>query len=217
MRLFDGTIFPSLFLVICIDLSSALYFHIKDTDSKCFLEEIPEDTLVAGKYKVALLQKQEFVQSNAIGIHVTVQDPESNILMSRVYAAEGRFTFTSQMPGDHKICLSSNSSSWSTKKEILRVSLELAVGDHALNYKEIATKEKLNDIQLRVRQLLDQVSMLSKDQDFQRVREEYFRRLSESIYNRVTWWSIAQILLLIFTGIFQMRNLRSFFLAKKLV
>ncbi|KAL7060602.1 hypothetical protein AAHC03_010061 [Spirometra sp. Aus1] len=216
MHLSDGTVLLSFLLVICIDLSSAFYFHIKDTDVKCFVEEIPEDTLVAGKYKVALLQQEEFVHNSAIGIHVTVYDPESNVMMSRMYASEGRFTFTSQIPGDHKICLSSNSSSW-VGKQILRVSLELAVGDHALNYKEIATREKLNDIQLRVRQLLDQVSMLSKDQDFQRVREEYFRRLSESIYNRVTWWSIAQILLLIFTGIFQMRNLRSFFLAKKLV
>ncbi|VDN09959.1 unnamed protein product [Dibothriocephalus latus] len=216
MRLFDRTTVLGLLFVICIDFCSAFYFHIKDTDVKCFLEEIPEDTLVAGKYKVALLQDKEFVPSHVIGIHVTVYDPESNIMLSRVYASEGRFTFTSQIAGDHKICLSSNSSSW-VGKQILRVSLELAVGDHALNYKEIATKEKLNDIQLRVRQLLDQVTMLSKDQDFQRVREEYFRRLSESIYNRVTWWSIAQILLLIFTGIFQMRNLRSFFLAKKLV
>lgn len=87
-----------------------------------------------------------------------------------MYASEGRFVVTSQTAGDYRICLSSNSTAW-IKKHILRVSLDIAVGDHALNYKEIASKEKLNDIQLRVRQLLDQVAMLAKDQDFQRVSE----------------------------------------------
>ena len=30
----------------------------------------------------------------------------------QIYAASGRFTFTSHMPGEHVICLVGNSSSW---------------------------------------------------------------------------------------------------------
>uniref|UniRef100_A0A5K3F2L2 GOLD domain-containing protein n=1 Tax=Mesocestoides corti TaxID=53468 RepID=A0A5K3F2L2_MESCO len=194
---------------------SGIYFHIKEGTVKCFLEEVPEDTLIAGSYKIAVLQDKQFVQSSEHGIHVEIKDPDGKVILSRMYSSEGRFVITSQTAGEHSICLSSSASSWS--KNLLRVALDIAVGDHAVNYKEIASKEKLNDIELRIRQLLDQVAMLSKDQDFQRAREEYFRRLSESINNRVTWWSFAQVLLLVFTGFFQMRNLRSFFLAKKLV
>ena len=45
-------------------------------------------------------------------------------------------------------------------------------------------------------------------------REERFRLISESTNQRVLWWSIAQTVILILTGIWQMRHLKSFFEAK---
>ena len=48
-----------LFLGICLFLYvvqvQSLYFHIKETERKCFIEEVPDETLVVGKYKVHLL------------------------------------------------------------------------------------------------------------------------------------------------------------------
>ncbi|EUB59468.1 Transmembrane emp24 domain-containing protein 4 [Echinococcus granulosus] len=210
-------LFVLVFLVSFLFPSStfAIYFHIKEGTSKCFIEEVPEDTPIAGTYSIAVLQDEKFVRSPKHGVHVEIKDPEGNVVLSRMYSQEGRFIITSQTAGEYSICLSSSSSDWT--KSLLRVTLDIAVGDHALNFKEIASKEELNEIELHIRQLLEQVATLAKDQDFQRAREEYFRRLSESINNRVTWWSVAQVLLLFLTGFFQMRNLRSFFLAKKLV
>jgi len=48
-------------------------------------------------------------------------------------------------------------------------------------------------------------------------REERFRQTSESTNQRVLWWSIAQTGILLVTGFWQMRHLKSFFEAKKLV
>lgn len=48
-------------------------------------------------------------------------------------------------------------------------------------------------------------------------REERFRQTSESTNQRVLWWSIVQTLILVAIGIWQMRHLKSFFEAKKLV
>jgi len=48
-------------------------------------------------------------------------------------------------------------------------------------------------------------------------REDRFRTTSESTNQRVLWWAIAQTLLLVIVGFWQMRHLRSFFEAKKLV
>ncbi len=138
-----------------------------------------------------------------------------------------------------------------------RVHLDIQVGEHTNNYPEIAAKDKLTELQLRVRQLLDQVEQIQKEQNYQRVsewiqvlddginpiftmysyclcnltplkttlfssvfsqyREERFRMTSESTNQRVLWWSIAQTLILIVTGIWQMKHLKSFFEAKKLV
>jgi len=68
-----------------------------------------------------------------------------------------------------------------------------------------------------VDQLLDQVEQITKEQNYQRYREERFRHTSESTNSRVLWWSLAQTVVLVCMGFWQMRHLKSFFEAKKLV
>nr|BAG57455.1 unnamed protein product [Homo sapiens] len=194
-----------LLLALCATGAQGLYFHIGETEKRCFIEEIPDETMVIGNYRT-------------LGMHVEVKDPDGKVVLSRQYGSEGRFTFTSHTPGDHQICLHSNS----TRMALfaggkLRVHLDIQVGEHANNYPEIAAKDKLTELQLRARQLLDQVEQIQKEQDYQRYREERFRLTSESTNQRVLWWSIAQTVILILTGIWQMRHLKSFFEAKKLV
>lgn len=48
-------------------------------------------------------------------------------------------------------------------------------------------------------------------------REAEFRDQSESTNSRVVWWTIAQIVVLGVTCLWQMRHLKGFFEAKKLV
>lgn len=48
-------------------------------------------------------------------------------------------------------------------------------------------------------------------------REERFRTTSESTNSRVLWWSLAQTCVLLAMGYWQLRHLKSFFEAKKLV
>jgi len=50
-----------------------------------------------------------------------------------------------------------------------RVHFSIQVGEMANDYQEIAAKDKLSELQLRVRQLLDQVDQISKEQTYQRV------------------------------------------------
>ena len=39
--------------VFCvIPFTTGLYFHIGETERKCFIEEIPDETMVTGNYKV---------------------------------------------------------------------------------------------------------------------------------------------------------------------
>lgn len=36
---------------LAVNFTSALYFHISETERKCFIEEIPDDTTVLGMYR----------------------------------------------------------------------------------------------------------------------------------------------------------------------
>ncbi|CAH1782702.1 unnamed protein product [Owenia fusiformis] len=204
--------------ILLIPVISGLYFHIGETEKKCFIEEIPDETMVVGNYRVLDYDQDanDFLARSDAGVLIEVTDPTQNIVLARTYAAEGRFTFTSHTAGEHIICLHSNSSAWFGGGQ-LRVHLDIQVGEHANDYKEIAQKDKLTELQLRVRQLLDQVEQITKEQNYQRYREERFRQTSESTNQRVLWWSIGQTSILLVTGFWQMRHLKSFFEAKKLV
>ncbi|XP_039262460.1 transmembrane emp24 domain-containing protein 4-like [Styela clava] len=199
----------------------ALYFHVGEKEKKCFIEELPEDTMVTGKYKSQLWDKrtEKFLDSTpGMGMHVEVKDPMNKVLLSKSYGSEGAFTFTSHTPGEHQICIHSNSTKWALfAGGKLRVHLDILVGEHTNDYSEIAAKDKLTELQLRVRQLLDQVQQIQKEQDYQRYREERFRITSETTNSRVLWWSIAQTAVLVIAGMWQMRHLKGFFEAKKLV
>lgn len=202
--------------VLC---TNALYFHIGETERKCFIEEIPDLTVVTGKYKLQLYDPKTggFMDSSpGLGMHVEVHDPDEKLILSRMYSSEGRFTFTSHTPGEHVVCLYSNTTKWFSGSQ-LRVHFDILVGEHAIDYVNVAKAEKLTELQLRVRQLLDQVEQITKEQNYQRYREERFRMTSESTNGRVLWWSIGQLAILVAMGFWQMRHLKSFFEAKKLV
>ena len=71
--------------------------------------------LELGNYKLQLYDPRTngFAPSSPeIGMHVEIRDPEDKIILSKVYSSEGRWTFTSHTPGEHVICLYTNSSKW---------------------------------------------------------------------------------------------------------
>lgn len=213
----------SIVCFICIlhlaKISESLYFHISETERKCFIEEIPDETTVLVHYKVELFDPRTngFMRSQpGIGMHVEVKDPEDKVILSRVYSAEGRLSFTSHIPGEHVLCLYSNSSKWVGGTQ-LRVHFDIQVGEQTIDYAQVAQQEKLPELHLRIRQLLGQLDQIMKEQNYQRYREERFRATSESTNQRVFWWSISQVVVLVCLGFWQMKHLKSFFEAKKLV
>ena len=137
--------------------------------------KIEINELITGNYKVQLYDPRTngfAPQSQGIGMHVEVRDPEDKIILSKVYSSEGKWTFTSHTPGEHVICLYTNSTKWFSGTQ-LRVHLDIQVGEHAINYADVAQKEKLSELQLRVRQLLDQVEQITKEQNYQRVSQTF--------------------------------------------
>jgi len=209
----------ALFTIFLPLMCHGLYFHISETERKCFIEELPDETMVKGNYKTMMQSKQsdQFLPpSQGIGMHVDVRDPNDRMVLSRTYSAQGQFTFISHTPGEHSICLMSNTSKWFGGAK-MRVYLDLQVGEHANNYQEIASKDKLTELQLRLRQLNDQVVQIQKEQNYQRQREKRFRDTSESTSQRVLVWAIFQLVILVGLGFWQVQHLKKFFIAKKLV
>ncbi|XP_040478507.1 transmembrane emp24 domain-containing protein 9-like isoform X2 [Ursus maritimus] len=187
----------------------AFYLEVRELEEKCFIQEIPDGTVVIGNYKTELYDPaMEKYQPSPqwINLFVFVKDPENKNLLARQYGPQGSFTFTSQSPGEHQICLHLESIRFALFYDgKLAIHLDMQLGEHTNDYAEFAAKDKLTQLHLRLQQLVEQW------------REERFRQTSESTNQRVLWWSILQTLILVATGVWQMQHLKSFFKAKKLV
>ncbi|NXG15148.1 TMD11 protein, partial [Grallaria varia] len=196
-------------------------FHIGEREEKCIIEDLPSDTLVVGNYKVQRwdIHKHDFLESApGLGMFVTVSTPSGEVLLSKLYGSQGTFSFTSYFSGEHIICFQSNSTRLlAIAGSKLRIHLDIRVGEHFFDESAVQAKEKVDEVHVRLEHLIEQIHHVSKEQDYEREREEKFRKTSEETNSNILWWAIAQTLILIFVGIWQIKSLRDFFIAKKLV
>lgn len=221
MRLSHSLLLLS-FLCLLVLPIHGLYFYVVEGSRKCFIEEVPEDVLVLGRYtspdhaKLNLTPQGTIDTVNQAAIKATVTDPRNEQLLVHELAAEGKFGFTSVVGGEHLICLATTTSSWYGQARSFKVVLQLDIGQDAQDYSEIAKQEHLSAIEVEVRKLNDKIRAIRGEQDYQRAREERFRDTSESTNSRVLWWSVGQSIVLIVAGVYQLMNLKVFFKSKKL-
>ena len=68
--------FALFFLCTYLSLCSCSYFLLRENTPRCFLEEIPVDTLVTIRFKISS-------PSEDMAIEVTVKDPNDGIMMEK--------------------------------------------------------------------------------------------------------------------------------------
>ncbi|KAM0754607.1 hypothetical protein T439DRAFT_296954 [Meredithblackwellia eburnea MCA 4105] len=198
-------------------LSSALYFYLEAGANKCFLEELPKDTIVVGHYKAEEWQEstKSYIINDQLGIQIVVQEVESgDKVVNTRGLPKGKFTFTSHEAGDHTICLRSNyTGGWFSTPQV-RMHLDIAVGEAKVD--EEGEREHVKDLSAKVRELNNRLADIRREQRFQREREAEFRILSEKTNARAVYWSLLQIVVLLGTCAWQLRHLKGFFESKKL-
>ncbi|XP_044061962.1 transmembrane emp24 domain-containing protein 9-like [Siniperca chuatsi] len=201
VRRMKSCVLTVLLLEVFSSVVSSLYFHIGETETKCFIEEMPDETMIIANFWSQLRDNQRDEHLPAppdLGISVVVKDPDDKLVLSQRYGSEGRFKFTSPKPGRYQICLQSSSSQRPLSAGgMLTVHLDIRVGERTKNYTEIAAKEQLSELQLRVRQLAEQVQEIQRQQDYQRFREKHFREVSHNTNMWIFWWPVVRSLYVI--------------------
>ncbi|KND03655.1 uncharacterized protein SPPG_01126 [Spizellomyces punctatus DAOM BR117] len=209
-------------LVIGFTLSNvnALYFYLEGSAKKCFIEELPADTTVVGNYKSELFSESSnsYSADHENKIQISVEHLESrHVIVNQKGDPKGRFTFSTADAGEYAICFSTTSNGWFSDSSKTKLHLDLLFGDATHDNLPDAKKEALSDLALRVRELNVKVASIRREQQYQKEREVEFRNTSERANSHVRNWTLAQLLVLGVTCLWQIRHLKNFFVAKKLV
>ncbi|XP_010639970.1 transmembrane emp24 domain-containing protein 11 [Fukomys damarensis] len=213
----------TLILLFCFNfsLSASFYFHSEEREEKCIIQDVPSETLITGTFKIQQwdIDRHDFLEAApGLGMFVTITSYNEEVLFSKLFDSQGTFYFTSHSPGEHIICLESNSTRlMSFGGSRLRIHLDIRVGEHDLDVTIAQAKDKVNEVTFKLEHLIEQIEQILKEQNYQRDREENFRMTSEDTNSNVLWWALAQTLIFISVGIFQIKYLKDFFIAKKLV
>ncbi|XP_038142604.1 transmembrane emp24 domain-containing protein 11 [Cyprinodon tularosa] len=207
------------FLLQCyLMLAAGMYFYLGEKEQKCIIEEIPEDTLVSGNFFLEPLDVRSFSHSPHLGVTITVRDPSYELQMSKRYGAFGKFTFTAHASGQHYLCFQTNSTRFSVfAAERLKLHLDVQMGEHSIDPNVDRTKDNLQTLESNLQHLISQMTYITSQQEYNREKEELFREISEETNSKVSWWAVIQTFILLSVGFWQMKRLKDFFIAKKLV
>jgi len=207
----------ALLLLPLLSAANALHFYFESDEKRCFLEELPSDTVVEGYYRAFLWSDTDnaWKHEEAMGIHVEVEELATNhIVVNTRGPPDGRFTFTSHDPGDHSICIHTNVTGGWLSKQHIKFYLDINVGsakrDVSSDISHVAT------LASKLHALNEKVADIQREQRYMREVEATFRNASELTNSRAVWWSIVQIGVLIAAGVWQMRYLKVYFEDKKL-
>ncbi|KAF5331478.1 hypothetical protein D9758_015499 [Tetrapyrgos nigripes] len=179
--------------------ANALHFYLDANEKRCFIEELPTDTVVEGHYRALEWSeaRQEYAVDDNLGIHVEVEEVYSGETVTKTKGpSEGRFTFTSHESGDHSICLSTNYTSWFSSTHI-RLYLDIVVGSARVDSEHDRTH--VSELSGKIRDLNQKLEDIRREQQYQREREADYRDLSEATNAKAVWYSIAQIVVLVAT------------------
>ncbi|CAX45375.1 ensosomal (Golgi, ER,...) cargo receptor, putative [Candida dubliniensis CD36] len=206
-------------LAMLLQLSNALHFYVKTGETKCFYEELPENTLVVGK--IDAYEKQdhsnEYFKNPNLKVQITVEETFDNNhkVANQKSAPDGDFAFTSLDSGEHRFCLTPVYSD-KTNNKVHRIFFDVAQGS-ANEYVDSKSTRMVDDLAVKVNQLYDKLDKIHWEQEHMREREAIFRDQSESTNSRVVKWSIVQLVVLVGTCVYQLRHLKSFFVKQKIV
>jgi hypothetical protein len=122
--------------------------------------DIPEKTVVVGDYNLMDRPPKDAPDK---GVKLYVQEPNSSMVLERLVLGEGRFSFTSQVPGAHRVCVFAPSTGWFSTEGRVRFDLGIDQTHDELDHTDLASVEQLNSLQLLSHNVIERLKEIAKD------------------------------------------------------
>lgn len=192
---------------------SGIHFYLSEGSEKCFILDLPASTVVVGNYNLLDVPPAENPDQ---GVNLRVLDDKYTQILTRLVRGSGKFSFTSQTFGKHRVCVAATSTSWFGTPRKLRFELKMDNSRDEINHEHLASKEQLGHLEEIVNNLNERLGEVIKQQEYSREKEAMFKDESEDINSRIMFFTIFQTIIILVSGFWQIWSLRRFFLSRKI-
>ncbi|KAF2773767.1 hypothetical protein EJ03DRAFT_263913 [Teratosphaeria nubilosa] len=208
-----------LLLAFLLPLVSALKFdiqahagHESASQERCIRNFVAKDQLVV----VTATVSGNKGDGQTLNMHI--HDAVGNhYARPRDVVGEARYAFTSHADGPFDVCFENILSGASTHAPKRSVELDIDIGADAKDWSAIQAGEKLKPVEAELRRLSESAKEIVEEMEFLRSREMRLRDTNESTNERVKWFAIGTMGMLVALGVWQVVYLRAYFRSKHLI
>ncbi|KAJ5071122.1 transmembrane emp24 domain-containing protein [Anaeramoeba ignava] len=198
----------SLIILLYLTLVQGYIFELENSGKKCFLEDLPPNTLVKGSYQ----NYQPF-----FAIEFAIFDPKNQLMYQKGSITSGKFSFSSETPGLYRFCFTSQNYKKTFGSSTARINFIYSYGKFSVDYDYLSKEDNFNPIEAEFRRMSDLISDISSTMSYMKEREETMRDTNESTNSRVLWFSLLSIFILISVSLWQIVYLNQYLRKKKII
>ena len=189
-------------ILLIIEIAHLMNFKwtLGPVERFCFEDNLPQKTLVN-----ALLEANK---NYSVGVQVI--SPDGSDLYRDVTSAVFHFSFATIASGNHKFCLHN------FDNENKTVKIKFDVGIDAKNYTNHIIKPDLSALDFDVEKLQDMLAQLKADLNFLYEKSAHVTNVNEGTSNRIIFFGIITIMILICSSFVQILSIRKFLIQKKI-
>jgi len=185
----------------------SFYFFVEKGKDECFHAEFPKQAAVLVSYNLL-----DEIKLGSMELQIREKDIDTISRVINGTTGQGQFSLRSPS-NTFQMCAVLNSADEMTA----RLELSMSLGHDDAYYQQMAVKERLSHFQVVVAQVAESLQEILSEADYMKEQEVFFHGQSIQMNQESAWWPILQVMILIFTGIFVVNNLKSFFKSKRLV
>uniref|UniRef100_A0A6B2LJV9 GOLD domain-containing protein n=1 Tax=Arcella intermedia TaxID=1963864 RepID=A0A6B2LJV9_9EUKA len=185
-------------LLVFVDGCTAFSFEIPPKKEKCFYEVVEKDQQLGMMFQVTA--------GGFLDIDVNVLDPQRKAIYTGTKEKDGRYSFSAESAGTYSFCFGNLMSTVTSKQ----VQLVITVGKPEY-FSEVADEDSVSPLLDVIIQLEDAINSIGGDLDYLKMRESAHRSTNESTNERVVYWSIFEMIILVALSSWQVYYLKRFF------
>lgn len=194
-----------LFSLVFITQAFAHIALLPPRGKECFYETLKSQDELAVTFQVG---DRDRYATEQLHCDFWIQSPSGKVLKTLTDASHGSVQIKAEENGKHVYCFSNEDSNMQTK--------DVSFNVHGVVYVDVNDNSGDN-LESSIRKLLELVYDVKNEQNYIVVRERTHRNTAESTNSRVKYWSIIQLVVIIFNSLFQVFYLKRFFEVKSAI